>query len=209
MATVLEIANATGVPAEQVLRVVNGEAVSGEVEERVLAAMELLGRPLYPPPARNGEPAPAPRELEAGADGALDRLGELAAELEAALPARVGGVVYEALRVEVRPVAAEVAGVAALLETLAGELRRLQREVRVERRDRVDDLELQVDLLRASWTSVDRRLGRIERVLTRLENADSPRAEQPRSALTPLPDNRPAGIIVVRDRNDPAADGSG
>ena len=115
------------------------------------------------------------------------------------MPAEVGSVVYEALRIEVRPVAQHVASLQSVFEELADELRHLRREVTAERRDRVDDVALQVDLLRASWQGVDRRLGRIERALARQEQAE-PKRESTR-------------IVRIEDRRvgEPprAADGDG
>jgi len=204
MPTVLEIATEADVAPEQVLRVVNGEAVSGEVEGRVRAAMEALGPPAYPKPS-TPEPVLLPVAGAEARDAALDKLAGVAAELEASLPAQMGSVVVEALRVEVRPVAEHVAGLQTLFDGLVDELRRLRREVESERRDRVEDLALQVELLRASWVGVDRRLGRIERVLSR---RDRDRAEQSRSALSRIEDIRPAEIVPVKEGNGNGASGS-
>ncbi len=192
MPTILELANESGVSADQVLRVVNGEPVSEAVDRRVRAAMERLGRPAYPKPGRPPvEPAPTPAaELDRG----LARLTTVAATSETTLPAEVGTVVYEALRVEVRPVAEHLAGLESLFDGLVDELRRLRHDVQAERRDRVRDLELQIELLRASWAGVDRRLGRIERALARREEPT-----RPASALSRIEDVRPAELVPVRD----------
>ena len=180
MPTVLEIAERAGVSADNVLRVVNGEPVSTEIAARVQAAMRVLGRPAYPPPRGTTQAVvPVERSLEAARDQLLGRFADAAAELESTLPAEVGSVVYEALRIEVRPVAQHVASLQSVFEELADELRLLRREVTAERRDRVDDVALQVDLLRASWQGVDRRLGRIERALARRQQAE-PRRESTR-----------------------------
>ena len=192
MPTILELANESGVSADQVLRVVNGEPVSDAIEQRVRAAMERLGRPAYPKPGRlTVEQAPTPAaELNRG----LARLATVAASPETTLPAEVGTVVYEALRVEVRPVAEHVAGLESLLDGLVDELQRLRQDVQAERRDRVRDLELQIELLRASWAGVDRRLGRIERALARREEPT-----RPASSLSRVEDVRPAELVPVRD----------
>ena len=192
MPTILELANESGVSADQVLRVVNGEPVSEAVDRRVRAAMERLGRPAYPKPGRPPvEPAPTPAaELDRG----LARLTTVAATSETTLPAEVGTVVYEALRVEVRPVAEHLAGLESLFDGLVDELRRLRHDVQAERRDRVRDLELQIELLRASWAGVDRRLGRIERALARREEPT-----RPASALSRIEDVRPAELVPVRE----------
>lgn len=192
MPTILELANESGVSADQVLRVVNGEPVSEAVEQRVRAAMERLGRPAYPKPGpATVKPAPRPA---ADLDRGLARLTTEAAAPETTLPAEVGTVVYEALRVEVRPVAEHVAGLESLFDGLVDELRRLRQDVQAERRDRVRDLELQIELLRASWAGVDRRLGRIERALARREEPT-----RPATALSRIEDVRPAELVPVRD----------
>lgn len=192
MPTILELANESGVSADQVLRVVNGEPVSEAVDRRVRAAMERLGRPAYPKPGR--PPVEPTRTPAAELDRGLARLTTVAATSETTLPAEVGTVVYEALRVEVRPVAEHLAGLESLFDGLVDELRRLRHDVQAERRDRVRDLELQIELLRASWAGVDRRLGRIERALARREEPT-----RPASALSRIEDVRPAELVPVRD----------
>jgi hypothetical protein len=190
MATILEIARHAGIPADQVVRVVSGEPVNEDAARRVREAIALLGAPPYPraasgvsgakpvrspaPPSVDGEPEP----------GLLERIAHVTAELEDRLPDQVGSVVYEAVRVEVRPVAEHMAAMDALFREVLGGLHRLAAEVAAERRDRVDDLALQVELMRASWTSVDRRLGRLERMVER-------QAKQPE-------DPRAGGARVVR-----------
>jgi hypothetical protein len=197
--TILDIATRAGVTTDNVLRVVNGEPVSTEIAARVQAAMQVLGRPAYPPPRESVPALPAERSVELAREQLLGRFAEAAAELETSLPAEVGTVVYEALRVEVRPVAQHVASLQSVFEELADELRHLRREVTAERRDRVDDVALQVDLLRASWQGVDRRLGRIERMLARRDR--------------PEPRRDAAHVVRIEDRRvaDPprTADGNG
>ncbi len=161
MPTVLEIAQHAGVSVEQVLRVVIGEPVSDDAARRVRQSISVLGPPPYPRPPAAGELEPADDEL-------LSRLTEVTAELEATLPHEVGSVVYEALRVEVRPVAEHIAAMDAVFRGMLERLERLGSEVAAERRERVDDLALQVELIRTSWQSVDRRLGRLERMVERL-----------------------------------------
>lgn len=203
MSTILEIATEAGVAPELVLRVVNGEAVSEEIGSRVRAAMQYLGRPAYPKPTPP-EPIPPAAEASEARTVALERLADVAAELESTLPAEVGSVVYEAMRVEVRPVVEHVEGLQRVFEGLAHELRRLRSEVASERRDRVEDLALQVELMRAGWVGVDRRLGRIERALARTE-----RMEAPRSALSRVEGLRPAEIVPVKEGNGSGLNGAG
>ncbi len=173
MATILEIARHAGIPADQVVRVVSGEPVNEEAARRVREAIALVGAPPYPLAASavsgaRPVPSPAPPSVDREPEpGLLERIAHVTAELEERLPDQVGSVVYEAVRVEVQPVAEHMAGMDALFREMLGGLHRLAAEVAAERRDRVDDLALQVEIMRASWTSVDRRLGRLERMLER------------------------------------------
>jgi len=58
-------------------------------------------------------------------------------------------------------------------QDLALELRSLFQDVVVrldrERRERIDDLELSTDLITETWRNVDRRLGRLEKMIERLD----------------------------------------
>ena len=143
MATILQLAEHSNLPVETVLRVVNGESTSSEAQERVALAIEALGPPNYP------RFAPPSAELVPSAQ-------------QEVLPADVGEVVYEAIRGEVRPMGEHVAQLRSLFEEVVVRLAR-------ERRERVDDVELMTELMIEGWRSVDRRLGRIEKVLARLE----------------------------------------
>lgn len=146
MATILQLAEHSNLPVETVLRVVNGESTSTDARERVAQAVAALGPPNYP------RFAPASTELVPAQVEALER----------ALPAEFGEVVYEAVRVEVRPVGQHVAQLRLLFEEIVARLA-------TERRERVDDVALTTELMIEGWRSVDRRLGRIEKVLARLE----------------------------------------
>jgi hypothetical protein len=79
-------------------------------------------------------------------------------------------VVVDALRVEVRPVVKQVASMSVLVEQFAETWHELRAEIGAERRERLEDLELIVELITSGWRTVDRRLGRVERMLDRLEN---------------------------------------
>ena len=140
MATILELAEHTDLPVETVLRVVNGEPANSDACERVAQAIADLGAPSYP------RFPPPPTELVPAKRGEV-------------LPAEV---LYEAVRGEVRPVADHVAQLRSLFEEVVARLAR-------ERKERVDDVELITELMIEGWRSVDRRLGRIEKALSRLE----------------------------------------
>jgi hypothetical protein len=117
-----------------------------------------------------GEPDAA--SLEAAlerARGALEAIAEQAAELEAAVPERVAAAVQDGMRAEVLPVARHIAEVRGLSGQTIRRLERLQGDVDAERRARVEDLALLVDLVASGWRGVERRLDRLERVLDRID----------------------------------------
>jgi hypothetical protein len=166
VATILELAAYADVSVENVLRVVHGEAVSEDVERRVQEAIDKLGAPPLP---RHVEVLPAVEQRVPTTEELLARFQATASELEAALPEGVGSVVYEALRVEMRPVAQHVAELGALFERMLARLEDVSDSVEDERRDRLQDVALLTDLITSGWRSVDRRLARLEHVVGRIE----------------------------------------
>jgi Bacterial regulatory proteins, lacI family len=200
MPTIIEIAEHAEVPVWGVLRVLNGDSVSGETERRVRDAVEELGAPhqgiveslnvLNPRPvALKGEIVESEpssdsrgRALERRADdeiverareGLLEAFARAVSEFEETVPQGVSTVVYEALRVEVAPVAQRVSHIDSLVDQLAAVIRELGDYAIAERRERLDDVKLLVDLIVSGWQGVDRRLGRIERMLERMQPAAS------------------------------------
>ncbi len=115
----------------------------------------------------------------------LEELARTAADLEAALPDRIGEAVQEGLRREVIPVARSLAEIRGLLNQALRRLERLEQELLAERAARVDDLTLLVDLVSSGWRGVDERLHRLE--------ASSGRGEvvrlrsEPAAAESPVP----------------------
>ncbi|HEY7562949.1 MAG TPA: hypothetical protein VH650_12295 [Gaiellaceae bacterium] len=174
MATILELATFAGVSAENVLRVVHGEPVSENIEQRVRRAIDELGLPGYPKPPL--EVLPALPEDAAARSGQIERLEAATADLEANLPQGVGTVVYEALRVEVGPVAKHVAELTTLFERMLQRLDKVSTEVGDERRERFEDVALLAELITSGWRSVDRRIARLEQIVSRIEAANRPRS---------------------------------
>lgn len=176
VATILELAAYADVSAENVLRVVHGEPVSEEVERRVQEAIAALGSPPHP---RTVEALPALPEFAAedARDEQIERLRATAAELEATVPEGVGTVVYEALRVEVRPVAEHIAELGSLCERMLKRLEQVSGDVESERRERMEDVALLTELVTSGWRSVDRRLARLEQIVTRIEAGRNARRE--------------------------------
>lgn len=177
MGTILELARFADVSAENVIRVVNKEPVSGEVAARVREAMAALGPPRYPGTAL--EPQQITGPAEEARRQLLETFAETAAELELRVPEGVGDVVYEALRVEVRPVAHHMAQMGTLVEQLLRRFERVDIGVELERHERLEDVALLTELITTGWRMVDRRLGRIERMLEQAQAQSKTNGGQP------------------------------
>jgi hypothetical protein len=110
---------------------------------------------------------------------ALEALAERGAELESSLPERLDSALRAGMRDEVAPVARSLAEVRGLAGQTIRRLDRLQTDLDAERRARIEDLALLVDLVTSGWGAVERRLDRLERVLDRLDRAldDRPAGE--------------------------------
>jgi hypothetical protein len=108
---------------------------------------------------------------------ALEALAERGAELESSLPERLDSALRAGMRDEVAPVARNLAEVRGLAGQTIRRLDRLQTDLDAERRARIEDLALLVDLVTSG--SVERRLDRLERTLDRLDRAldDRPAGE--------------------------------
>ena len=169
MASILEIARIANVSAENVLRVINGEPVRSDVASRVAQAIETVGPPAAP--RSKAEVVPAVGRSESAANELVSRVDQMAADLEARLPRDVGSILYEALRVQVQPVSRHIAELDALYQLISGRLEEMRLQIEQERRERLEDVALLSELVSAGWRSADRRLARMERMLTRLAEA--------------------------------------
>jgi hypothetical protein len=169
MASILEIARLANVSADNVLRVVNGEPVSSDVASKVASAIEAIG----PPPSAGSRAEIAAVEKRSGPETSelVSRVDQIAAELEKRLPQDLGSIVYEALRVEVQPVSRHMAELDALYELICARLEDLRLEIARERNERLEDVALLTELVSEGWRSADRRLARLESMITRLEDA--------------------------------------
>ena len=106
----------------------------------------------------------APADVDAALERARRQVEELAATaatLEASLPEAVRST----LRSEAAPMSRRVNEIRGLTNQTLRRLERLEGELTAARHARVDDLGLLVDLITASWRSVDERLARLERAL--------------------------------------------
>jgi len=99
----------------------------------------------------------------------LESLITAADEAAAAVPERLDDAVRTGLRDQVQPVARNLAEIRGLMNQLIRRLERVEGDAAAERHARVDDLALLVDLITSGWQGVDARLGRVESIVTRLE----------------------------------------
>lgn len=122
--------------------------------------------------AENSGGGPDDAALEAlleRARAGLEALAVTTAELEAGMPERLDTALQRGLRDEVLPVARHLAEVRGLSAQTIRRLERLNGDLAADRKARVEDLALLVDLIATGWRGVEKRLDRIERVLDRVE----------------------------------------
>ncbi len=86
------------------------------------------------------------------------------------LSEQIGAAVKEGVADEAKPMSRYLAENRGLMNQVIRRLERLETDAVAERHARVDDLALLVDLISSGWKSVDARLGRLEALVTRLEN---------------------------------------
>jgi hypothetical protein len=139
MSYVLQIAAQADLPVETVLRVMLRQPTNEAAQRKVAEAVAKIGPAEYPRP-----------------DGHIEVLPAVGEELEATFPAVTD---------ESEP------GDAAqhLVAELQGALQELVGRLERERRERIDDLALSTDLFIEGWRSVDRRLGRLEKMIERID----------------------------------------
>jgi hypothetical protein len=124
----------------------------------------------------------------------LEALAKVASAAATGLPERVENAVQDGLREQVLPVGRNLAEIRGLMNQVIRRLERLETDAVGERHARVDDLSLLVDLISAGWKSVDARLGRVEALVTRLENG--------------LQERGGAIVYRIEDRRPDVANGS-
>ncbi len=146
----VEIAEKADVSVEGVVRVLTREPVSEAVKERVLAVLDDL----------------TPEQTRAVQRFALAALHDVllqsgdAIELSAAPAADEDPPVLPAAATGSDAALVQLGSV---LGELAEAVRDLRRETDAERRERVDDLAVLIDLITTGWQGLDARLGRIEK----------------------------------------------
>ena len=90
------------------------------------------------------------------------RLAKVADDLEASLPKQVSTAVRDGVAREVVPVSRSLAEIRGGLNQALRRLERLEEELLAERRARIDDLAILVDLVSSGWSGVDERLRKLE-----------------------------------------------
>lgn len=142
MTYVLQLAAHTDLPVQTVLQVLLRQPTNESAQRKVAEAVKLIGLPDYPRP-----------------DGHIEVLPAAGAELEpASVPAEAAETAPEPLDAT-QELVTEFRGA---VQQLLGRLDR-------ERRERIDDLALTTDLFIEGWQSVDRRLGRLEKLIERID----------------------------------------
>ena len=142
MTYVLQLAAHTDLPVQTVLRVLLRQPTNEAAQKKVAEAVKLIGLPDYPRP-----------------DGHIEVLPAVGAALEpATVPAEADDPELEAAD----PTQELVTEFRGAVQQLLGRLDR-------ERRERIDDLSLSTDLFIEGWQSVDRRLGRLEKMIERID----------------------------------------
>lgn len=176
MSTLVAIAEKADVAVEGVVRVLTRRPVSAAVSERVLAVLDQLDGEqaqvverfalasipdVLPPEAApsNGVPGGPPAPAKAAA---LQLEGSFV-DAGAALVRSDGQPARSTERDEL------VAQLGTFLQELVDSLTELQREGAALRQDRIADLAVLVDLISSTSEGVDRRLGRLEQMVARLE----------------------------------------
>jgi predicted transcriptional regulator len=109
------------------------------------------------------DPGVTANDLEGGAGSAHDLLQAMLQAGEGHRSGLPSSLRYQSL--EIRPLAERMTVVDQLLEQLVEDFDAAKDELRRARSERVEDLALLVDLITASWRTMDQRLNRIERKL--------------------------------------------
>jgi len=99
----------------------------------------------------------------------LDAVAEVVGELE-----NPGSLDHRSGVLGIRPLADRMTVMDTLFERLTQELEGMKSELGRARSERLEDLTLLVDLITTSWRAIDRRLGRIDRKLERMEGLPEP-----------------------------------
>ena len=199
MSVLAEVAARADVPVEGVIRVFTRRPVSRRIERRVVEVLDSLD----PEQLRTVE-----RLARAGAPNVVPIGSEVSPTDDPIAPALAasdpGTALIAAEGALVRGDDELMVELGRLLSELAVGINEIRQYLVGARQDRVDDLAVLVDLMTTGWQGVDRRLGRLEQMLTRLEAAQEtrlaqlsapPALERPIEVVTPPPPEVPAAAV--------------
>lgn len=163
----VEIAEKADVSVEGVVRVLTREPVSEAIKERVLDVLDDL----TPEQTRAVQrfALAALHDVLPRHDDVTEAVDEVAAPDEP-MPALPVSTAAEPDRLTATGSDTALVQLSSVLGELAEAVRDLRRETDAERRERVDDLAVLIDLITTGWQGLDARLGRIERQVGRLES---------------------------------------
>jgi hypothetical protein len=161
----VEIAERADVSVEGVVRVLTREPVSDAVKERVLDVLDDLTPEQTRAVQRFALAALHDDVSRAGGSSAVEDPAAAPDPSQLALPVAPGDPALSPGHGS----DTALVQLSAVLGELAEAVRDLRRETDAERRERVDDLAVLIDLITTGWQGLDARLGRIERQVSRLE----------------------------------------
>ena len=202
----VEIAEQADVSVEGVVRVLTREPVSDAIKERVLTVLDDLTpeqtravqrfalAALHDVLEHQGDASERP-EPAAGHDE--NQLALPVASMDEEVPAAIPN--------------AALVQLSSVLGELAEAVRDLREETDAERRERVDDLAVLIDLITTGWQGLDTRLGRIERQVSRLESGRREPVVGPPTRVVPTTIEAPpvAAPSVAAKPSPPPAEPSG
>jgi hypothetical protein len=163
----VEIAERADVSVEGVVRVLTREPVSDAIKERVLDVLDDL-TPEQTRAVQRFALAALHDDLQRGGDSSAVEDTAVPDPSQLALP--VAAAAPDLLPAPGPGSDAALVQLSSVLGELAEAVRDLRRETDAERRERVDDLAVLIDLITTGWQGLDARLGRIERQVSRLES---------------------------------------
>ena len=123
--------------------------------------------------ASASESRPTEADVQAALQRARDQveaLAQVAIELEATLPQRVGDAVREGVREQAQPLGRQTAEIRGLLNRMIRQVEWLETDLLAERNARIDDLAILVDLISSGWRGVDEKLGQLAERLERIDD---------------------------------------
>jgi Bacterial regulatory proteins, lacI family len=169
VARIARVLESHGSPVPQHLRAALSDRVpdggEGDAGTRLLPAVDENDRPVATVVGDVVERASpmAATDIGGGAQSSHDLVQAMLQAAEGGRSGLASSLRYQSL--EIRPLAERITLVDQLLERLVEDFHAAKDELRRGRTERVEDLALLVDLITASWRTVEQRLNRLERKL--------------------------------------------